>query len=527
MTRTIGLLVTVLSASFVLGAPGVVNALERNEMMTWAETTPSTLDPHQVRGQSDTYGKLNLYDALYHYVGNPPELAPQIATGHTVSDGGLKWEFTLRQGVKFHDGSELTADDVVYSFRRLLAVKKAPSAAFRPILKPDNVTAVGKYKVRFVLDKAYAPFLAAIPLAGIVNPRVVEPHAKNGDWGAAWLATHDAGSGPYIADSSTFVSYQKGRFDWFPDYFMGWPDRPIKRVNLRSVKEQSTLVLALIKGEVDATDTRISADGIERLKKEKGVRVVRDQSMRLFQITMNTKRPPFDNLHFRKALSYAFNYDGFIQGLRKGLVVRNKGPLPNNLWGYPKDLEGYTFDLEKAKAELAMAMKEGADIGRKLTIYAIGNTRDSVLTAQLFQSDLRKIGVTLEIKNALFPNLASMARRNETTPDMWTHWVSTYFVDPENWIGQMYDSQFHGTWKASAWYSNPAVDKMLRRARTTLHRPKRAEIYRNAVKAVVADAPAIWIYNSVEYRGLRDRVKGYTFSPVGGGAEFRNMSLSK
>lgn len=527
MTRAVGLLASMLSAAFLLATPVPVQALEPNEVMTWAETTPSTFDPHQARSQSDAYGKLNLYDTLYHYVGNPPKLEPQLATGYTVSDDGLIWEFALREGVKFHDGSELTADDVVYSFRRLLALNKAPAAAFSPILKPESVTAEGLHKVRFVLDKPYGPFLAAIPLVGIVNSDLVKQHEKDGDWGAAWLATNDAGSGPYIADSEAFVSYQKGRFDWFPEYFMGWRDNPIKRVNLTSVKEQSTLILALIKGEVDATDTRISADGVERLKREKGVKVSEDESMRLFQITMHTQRPPLDNVHFRRALSYAFNYEGFIVGLRKGTVVRNPGPLPNNIWGYPKDLEGYTYDLEKAKAELELAKKDGADISRELTIYAIGNTRDSVLAAQLFQSDLKKIGVNLKVENALFPNLASMMRKKDTTPDMWTHWVSTYFVDPENWVGQEYDSQFHGTWKASAWYKNPEVDRLLGEARTTLDQEKRDELYQEVTRMITADAPAIWIYNSVEYRGLRDRVKGYVFSPVGGGAEFRNMSLAR
>lgn len=526
-TRMKALLISTLSAIVLCAIPKVVLALEPNEVLTWAETTPSTLDPQQVRSVSDVYGRLNLYDSLYHYVGNPPKLEPQLATGYTVSKDGLTWVFSLRKGVEFHDGSKLTAKDVVYSFHRLLALNKAPSAAFRPILKPGDVTAEGQYKVKFVIQKPYAPFLAAIPLVGIVNSRLVQKHVKNDDWGAAWLGTHDAGSGPYISNPDAFVSYQKGQFNWFPKYFMGWHKDPIKRVNLESIKEPSTMILALMKGEIDATDTRISADSIARLEKAKGVKVVKDKSMRLFQITMNNERPPLNDLHFRRALSYAFDYKGFIVDIRKNTVTRNRGPLPNNLWGYPKGLKGYTFNLKKAKAELALAKKDGADISRPLTIYAIGNTRDSVLASELFQSDLRKIGIKLEIKKALFPNLASMMRKESTTPDMWTHWVSTFFVDPENWIGEEYDSQFHGTWKASAWYKNPKVDHILREARTTLDHNKRVKLYEEATRLITADAPAIWIYNSVEYRGLRDRVHGYHFSPVGGGAEFRYMRLSK
>jgi peptide/nickel transport system substrate-binding protein len=109
---------------------------------------------------------------------------------------------------------------------------------------------------------------------------------------------------------------------------------------------------------------------------------------------------------------------------------------------------------------------------------------------------------------------------------MWVHWVSTYFVDPENWIGQMYDSQFHGTWKASAWYKNDQVDDLLRRARSSLDQAERDRLYQQATRLVVADSPDIWVYNTLNLRGLSRRVQGYNFSPVGSGGELRLMSLS-
>ena len=88
--------------------------------------------------------------------------------------------------------------------------------------------------------------------------------------------------------------------------------------------------------------------------------------------------------------------------------------------------------------------------------------------AQLFQSNLAEVGINLKIVGDTWGNMTQNAGKPETTPDMWVHWISTYFVDPENWVGQMYDSQFHGTWKASCWYSNAKVDALLRQARGTL-----------------------------------------------------------
>ncbi len=523
LTRSVS---TGLIAAAFLFFPGVGMALEKHEVLTWGENSPASVDPAAARGVSGTFGRLNLYDSLYRYMDNPPKLIPWLAKSHTVSKDGITWEFTLRSGIKFHDGSEMTADDVVYSFNRLLALKKNPSGAFRPILKPTNITAIGKYTIKFVLNKPYAPFLAAMPLVGIVNPRVVKQHEKKGDLGAAWMASNDAGSGPYKVVPGSFIAYKKVSMEWFPDHFMGWHKNPVKRVNVQFVKETSTRMLALMKGEIDATDSRIPADHAKRLEKAPGVKLRRDKTMRLFMITMHNQRPPLNNIHVRKALSYAFNYKGFISDVMKDEVVRNPAPIPNNLWGYPKGLKGYDYNLEKAKAELDLAKKAGVDLSRTLKINNNGS-RMGIVAGQLWQGDLRKIGIKLEIVNSFFPNNASNARRKETTADLWAHWLSAYFVDPENWIGQMYDSQFHGTWKASAWYKNPEVDKLLRKARSINDQDQRAGLYEKAAHLVVDDAVDIWIFNSVELRGLRDRVKGFQYCPVGGGADFRTISLTK
>jgi peptide/nickel transport system substrate-binding protein len=90
----------------------------------------------------------------------------------------------------------------------------------------------------------------------------------------------------------------------------------------------------------------------------------------------------------------------------------------------------------------------------------------------------------------------------------------------------MYDSQFHGTWKASSWYKNPKVDELLRKARVTVKEEDRKPLYEEATRLVVADSPDIWVYNTVELRGVTDRVKNFTFSPVGSGGEMRWVQLT-
>ena len=515
-----------LSLAAILSA-GTAHAQSEDELV-WGDTLPAGLDPHVVYDVPMQMFMLNVYDGLYRYVGNPPELTPWLATGHTVSEDGLTWEFTLRDGVTFHDGSALTASDVVYSFRRLLSLGQGPSGALTPVLQPDNVTAPDEATVRFVLDRAYAPFLATIPLVSVVNEELVAANEADGDWGAGWLASNSAGSGAYSLDAGTYVPQEIVDLTRNPDHFYGWEDNddPIEIVRAHAVQETSTRVLALLRGDIQATDGYLPTDQVQRVEEAEGVSVAQDESMRIMVIRMNNSRPPFDNLNFRKCVSHAFQYEGFIDVVLGGLVARNPGPLPQNLWGVPEDVAGYEYDPDLAQEFCDAAREEGAPLDRPLEIHIQSALDQTTQSAQLLQQGLSDVGVEVDLVASTWANLTSEAGSAETTPDMWVHWVSTYFVDPENWIGQMYDSDFHGTWKASAWYENAQVDGLLRTARTETDQEARAAAYEEAYRMIVEDAADIWIYNTVSLRGLSDRVEGYRFSPVGNGAEFRWMSLA-
>jgi peptide/nickel transport system substrate-binding protein len=242
---------------------------------------------------------------------------------------------------------------------------------------------------------------------------------------------------------------------------------------------------------------------------------------------MNNQKPPLDNINMRKCFAHAFNYTGFIQEILKGYAERDPTPMPNNLWGYPKDAAGYDYDLKKAKAYCDKAKAEGAPVNRPIEIHTQSQLEQTIQAAQVLQSDLTSIGINLKLVNSTWANITTNTSKPESTPDLWVHWVSTYFVDPENWVGQMYDSQFHGTWKPSSWYRNPQVDALLRKARETVGRQARQEMYEEATRLVVADSPDIWIYNTVEIRGVSDRVKGFRFSPVGSGGELRWIRLAE
>jgi peptide/nickel transport system substrate-binding protein len=488
---------------------------------------PLNLDPHQVYDVPMQSMMLNAYDNLYRYQGDPPKIVPWLAESHTVSEDGLNWEFKLRPGLKFHDGSPLTAEDVVYSFHRVLALALAPAGAFLKILKPENVTAPDPLVVRFKLETSYAPFFAAIPSISIVNPRAIKAKEIDGDWGKTWLASNGAGSGAYRIVPAGYRPLEYLDMEINESHFLGWKDnpKPVKKIAFRPTKESSTRLLALLNGSLDCTDTNLPADQVAQINDSKIAYVQKDVVMRTFVIRMNNTKPPFDNLNARLCFAHAFNYMGFITDILGGYATRDPYPMPEDLWGIPKDAKGYDYDLKKAKEYMAKAVAEGAPMKRPLELHVQSENEQSVQGAQLFQSDLAQIGINLKVVGSIWSTLTTAAAKPDTTPDMWVHWVSTYFVDPENWVGQMYDSQFHGTWKASAYYKNPEVDALLRKARALVKQEERAPLYQEAIRKIMADSPDIWIYNSMQLQGLNKRVKGRRFCTVGQGAEMRWITL--
>ena len=145
------------------------------------ESPYDTLDPHAAFDVGRVAVRLNLYDGLYRWLDNPPKLEPWLAESHTVSPDGLTYTFKLRHGAKFHDGTEITAEDVRYSADRILAMKKGAAALLSTMIAPGAAKALDRYTVQFTLTKPAAIFMAVVPEVHVVNSALVKKHEKDGD----------------------------------------------------------------------------------------------------------------------------------------------------------------------------------------------------------------------------------------------------------------------------------------------------------------------------------------------------------
>lgn len=477
-----------------------------------------TLDPHVVFDIGRIASRLNLYDGLMRWTDDPPKLNMWLAEKVDISSDALTYTFTLKDA-KFHDGNPVTAHDVVYSMERILALKKGAYGLFSSVVKPGTTKAIDPKTVQFKLTKPYAVFMAVLPEMWVVNAKMLRAHEKNGDWGAAWLARNEAGSGSFkLTRYNPAVGFAADRF---ADHFYGWGPKYLNRVEFRSILEVASRVLGLEKGEFDALDGYTPYDQIKRMRGKPGVQIISKPSLRTMYFIIHNKRPPLDDVNMRRALCYAFDYDSFINNLLDGSVQRNAGIIPDPLWGAPKDLKGYTFDLDKAKD----ALKKVKGKLRPLTINAIGGFPQSGQAAQLLQAGAEKIGLEVKILSQPWPVVAAKLGNETLSDDLIPLWRSAYFADPHNWTGYIYNSSQIGRGNSS-FFSNKRFDELTDKALVLVKQEDRQPLYEEASRILVDQAAGLFIYNTNYYGAFSKKVRDVRYCPIGDAQDMRWQYLA-
>ncbi|MEQ6249426.1 ABC transporter substrate-binding protein [Sulfitobacter sp. HNIBRBA3233] len=476
-----------------------------------------TLDPHTVRDVARVASRLNFYDGLYRWVDNPPQLIPWLAKDHTVSEDGLTWTFNLRDDVTFHDGAPLTAQDVVYSFERMLALKRGAGSLFLPMIDPGQTKALDDTTVAFTLKEPSAIFAALVPDILVVNSKLVEENTTDDDMGQAFLNDNVAGSGSYM-----LKRYDPARGfvgERFAEHFAGWGEKYFDEIEFRTVVETNTRIQGLMRGDYQGLDGYLAPDQVNRLREDENVQILEEESMRVYHIAMHNGRAPLDDRNFRLAMTHAFDYDGYINDIMQGTVARNPTIVPGNLWGAP-DVPGYDYDLDKAREYLDAYKAEHGDEIRTLKIGALAGFAETEQTAALMQNSLSQLGIESEIEASPWPVISSNMQNPDTMPDMVPYWKSTYYADPNNWIGEQYGSRYAPTRNVSD-YHNDEVDQMLEKALVITDQAERDALYKEATTQVYNDAAGIWIYNTKWYGPYASNVKNIRFCPVGNGQDMR------
>jgi peptide/nickel transport system substrate-binding protein len=480
---------------------------EPTQLVLGIEGSPPSFDPLGAGTDSRVNTpSINLYNALMQFEWGTTELEKDLAESYEVSEDGLTYTFKLKEGVKFHDGSELNADDVVYTVDRMLALKKG---IYRSLSSVVGAEAIDEYTVEFTLEAPFPPFLGALARLYIVNADKVMENEQEGDWGETWLVEHEAGSGPY-----ELVSWEREQqyvLEKHDDYFKGWDGNHVDRVVMKIFAEESTRQLALEEGTADWSQLG-SADTFKALQDQGNLKMYADPTLNQLYIALNMNNEYLADKNVRKALSLVYDYKAHVEGVRQGLADVARGPMPPDIPCFDETIEPSQMDVERAK-EL-MAETEWPDGGFELTMAYQGTSPEESACAQLMQAGAAELGITIKTEAMEWPAKFDLFSSAETALPMGTIWNYPNLPDADQFLYVYLHSDEAGGGLNWAYYSNPEYDDLVEQARSELDPERRCELYREAQQIWVEDVPFINISVGYALSAAQENVYGYSWTPA-------------
>jgi len=453
------------------------------------------------------------YEGLTRYEYPFTDLSPHpcLATSWEVSSDGLLYTFHLRQGVKFHDGTDLTAAAVKASYDRVVLVNKGVATQLQNVY--DRTEVVDDYTVRIYLKNPSPVFLYIAMNIKIVSPTAIVQHTVvadgKSDYAQAWFDQNEAGTGPYMKDHWDRPAEMV--LKRFEGYWGGWTQGPhYDKVAFPYVREPATQRMMLEKGEATAIDQTLIGD-IPALEANPDITVYKVPASGMWNITMNCIQGPCTNPLVRQALSCAFDYSTFIKTIMAGNMTQAQGPIPSFLDGHDDSLMVYSKDLVKAKDLLTQAGYGSG--GLKLKLVIVQSYQMEIKTAQMFQADLATLGVELQIQELAWATLLSVCRNRETAPDLAMIYDLAEFPIPIDILQRSWHSGGVYDW---SWFaeSNPRVDELIDQAKITVDGAARNALYGEFQVLVVDNVPAVFLGYDKKIRSLRSSVGGFVGNPM-------------
>lgn len=469
------------------------------------------LDPSKVTDGESIYVTNQIFDPLVRYKTDSTEVQPALATEWNVSDDGLVWTFTLRDDVKFHDGTDFNAEDVVYNFERWTTSGDFSYYAYMfgstdedmgGII--ENVEATGDYEVQFTLSEPNAPFLQtlAMPPFGIASPEAIEKHGED-------FFKNPVGTGPFVFEE--WIPDDKITLSKNEDYF--GEVAKIDEVIFRTIPDNGARFLELQAGSIDLMKG-LNPQDIQTAEDDENLQVIRRPSMNVSYMAFNTsKEGPMSEKLVRQAINLAIDKEE-LMSLYDGIGKPAKNPLPPSLWGYNDNIEDYGYDVEEAKKLLAEA---GYADGFDINLHTFANPRPYMpqpkITAQAIQEMLKEVNINVEV---VVNDWDTHTSGEDTSYDMkFLGWTGDN-GDPDNFLYVLLDKDNANASAGNvAMYKSDEVHDLLKAAQTEMDQEKRIEYYMEAQEIIHEDAPWFPIAHTTPPIAASKNVKDYVPHPTG------------
>lgn len=481
-------------------------ALSQKTLIFGTEGSPPTFDPLGAGSDSRVNTPaINMYNALYQFIPGTSEVEPQLAESFEVSDDGLSYTFTIRAGVPFHDGSEVTADDVVYTAERMLALQTGTARSFGAL---ESVELIDDRTVRFNLSAPFPSLPLALPRLYILNADLVRANEEDGDWGQKWLQNNEAGSGPYQLVS--FQPEQQFTMERFDDYFLGFHEGSADVVIMRVIKEESTRRLALERGDIDIA--RIgSTDSFAALEDVPGIERYVNSTLNQLYIAINVNNEFLSNPLVREALTLVYDYAGHVDFVRSGFGAVARGPLPPAIACFDESISTSQTDIERARQLMAEAGYP--DGGFELGMAYQGTSPEETAAFQIMQAGAAELGITVRPMAMEWPAKVELFSSVDTAPDLGTVWEFPNYPDPGVFLFEkMHSSRHSGGGFNFSFYGTPETDALLEAGEIELDAEARCEIYGQLQQIFLQENPYLNITVGTELAAARDYVDNFTYT---------------
>jgi peptide/nickel transport system substrate-binding protein len=453
------------------------------ELVAALSAEPDQLDPHKTTAYASFQVLENVYDTLVQPDENL-EMAPALAESWETSDDQLTWTFTLREGVTFHNGDPLTADDVVFSYNRIIDEELANAYRFDAV---KSVEAVDDRTVDIKLKQPAPNLLAQIgAFKGMAI--VHEQNVTSGE-----VTRNPIGTGPFKL--SDYTSGDSITLTANADYWDGEPG--VGSVRFTFVSEPSVALANLQSGQVQWTDN-LPPQQVESLEDGGELEIGRVPSNDYWYFATNQARKPFDDPRVRQALAWAIDREAITEAAKFGLATVNQTAIPEtSTWYY--DYAPYEQDPDKAR----QLLQEAGATNLTMDMMVTNEFPETVQAAQVMESQLSEVGVKLKIRTEDFGTWLDEQSKGNFDAFM-LGWLGN--IDPDDFYYSQHHSSGSNNYQK---YVNKELDGLLDKARTETDEGARKDLYDQAAKIIVDDASYTYLYNPEVVQGWSSNLEGY------------------
>ncbi len=493
MAATLAVVFALVATSGFAAAQREVTVVTTQDLILLVHSDAVSLDPHGSNDSPSSNVRSQIYDTLVYFDENM-NLQPGLAVSWEAIDD-TTWEFQLREGVTFHDGTPFTADAVRTNLARITNPEMGSQRAFLFTMLSD-VTVVDDYTVRISTEFPFAPILAhlAHDAGGIASPTALEA--------AGFDEVEPIGTGAF-----RFRSWDPGDelvLEVNEEY---WGERPTSdTVTFRVIPEESTRLALIERGDAHIANIMQPAS-MARVEASRGMNLMLYDSLSLNYIGFNVDKEPFDDVRVRQAISMAIDRQSMIEGIVLGAGIPAIGPISERVVGFHPDLDSLPFDPDQAAQLLADA---GYRDGFSTTLWTNDNPV-RIAIAEIVQNNLADVNIDVAIEVLEWG--AYLDQTAEGLHDMFILGWVTVTADADYGMYALLHSSNQGAAGNRSFFDNPRVDELLDRGRRETDPAAREALYHEVQEILVEEAPMLNLYHPAWMVALANGVEGYAHHP--------------